>query len=93
MEKQKKVYMSADVLFSPLKINEEQKKKIYAAADVFFFTDIQHGAKQKKVFDLIHGRSSFVSAHGPHEMVARVALCPPLLYTVVQVLVYCWHFC
>ena len=52
--------MSADVLFSSLKIGEEQKK-ICAAADVLFFTDMQHKAKQKekKVFGLIHDRSSY----------------------------------
>ena len=85
----KKVYMSTNGLFSPPKIGEEQKK-IYAVADVLFFTDIQRGAKQKekKVFGLIHERSSSASAHEPHKVVARAALCPPLVYTVIQVLVY-----
>ena len=48
--------------------------------------------KEKKVFGLIHDRSSFISAHRPHKMIARAALCPPLVYTVIQVLVYYLHF-
>ena len=71
-----------------------KKKKNYAYANALFFTDIQHGAKQKKSSSawFTIGVHISVSAHGPHKMVSRAALCPPLLYTVIQVKVYYLHF-
>ena len=55
-------------------MKNKKKKKVYTSADILFFTDIQHGAKKKGV-----GVYISVSARGPHKMVSRAAVCPPLL--------------
>ena len=46
--KKQQVHASADVLFLPQKIGEEQKK-VYKAAHVLFFTDIQCRAIKKEL--------------------------------------------
>ena len=52
-----------------------------ASADVLFYTDIQRGAVEKNRI-LLGSRKGciiFVSARGPHKMVSRAPLCPPLV--------------
>ena len=57
----KKVYMSADVLFSPLKIKEEQKKRSTRLQMSFFALTFsaEPNKKKKKVLGLIYDKSLY----------------------------------
>ena len=87
MEEQKTVYTFADILFSPLKIGEEQKQRSTPPQMFFFSLRFSTELNKKK-----KRSSASVSAHGPHKMVLQTALSPPLPYAVIQALVYYLHF-